>query len=120
MTEVVRRGRAADATGTVLAAGMCLQLKWPWLLLPLLVLGFTVALLAGSLVAAMMAGSAAGRAPVWKTSPLPVVFYGGFVDGRPGGGGCGPATVEGAERVAGETKVVFETGPGRVGFARRE
>ncbi|KAK7952973.1 hypothetical protein PG996_013860 [Apiospora saccharicola] len=57
-------GRArSDATGTVLALGMCVAVKWPWpwLLLPLLVLGLMVALLAASLVAAMMTGTGTRR-----------------------------------------------------------
>lgn len=61
------------ATGTVKASYICVQVVWPWLSLPALLLLLTIGFI--SLVI-LQPTSLSGDLPVWKSSELTLLFHG--------------------------------------------
>lgn len=59
------------ATGQVLHYATCAQVTWAWIALPASLTALTLLCLAATMVT-----TARGRVPVWKSSPLTVLFHG--------------------------------------------
>lgn len=59
------------ATGQVLHYATCAQVTWAWIALPASLTALTLLCLAATMVT-----TAWGRVPVWKSSPLTVLFHG--------------------------------------------
>lgn len=62
---------SARATGQVLHYATCAQVTWAWIALPASLTALTLLCLAATMVT-----TARGRVPVWKSSPLTVLFHG--------------------------------------------
>lgn len=88
---------------------VCTRFDWQWLLFPIILTVMVVALLVWSI-----SGTFGRRAqPVWKSSLLPLLYY-GFESGEKEEEAAQLAELEGR---AEKERVVFEDGP-QVGFVR--
>ncbi|KAF4592558.1 hypothetical protein GQ602_002857 [Ophiocordyceps camponoti-floridani] len=62
--------------GEIHQSSVCMRLDWPWLLLPVILCVATIVLLA----AMLFVNAKHNHPPVWKSSTLPLLFFG--LDGR--------------------------------------
>lgn len=66
-------GTASVTLGTVYTTEVCVRFQWRWLLLPACLLTLNALLLLATL---LVDGFSSKRRPIWKSSLLPLLYYG--------------------------------------------
>lgn len=105
---------AETAKGAVVRTTVCTHFDWRWLLLPAGLVAATGAMLALT----VRQGGRDGGPPVWKSSPLPLLFH-GFHAGSPPAALAGPRPVMDLDAMRGEASAKlakFRRGRDYAGF----
>lgn len=105
------------ALGVVYETTVCVAVNWEWLLMPIILAALSTLLLGAMIVQGLRNGE---QQPVWKSSVLPLLFYGPDNDTRLAGEGGAAADLGVLSRESQRTAMTFRNGPAGAGFVEKE
>lgn len=101
------------ALGVVYETTVCVAVNWEWLLMPIILAAMSTILLGAMIVKSVRDG----EQQVWKSSVLPLLFYG--PDNRLAESSAGAADLNKLSSESQRTTMTFRNGPG-AGFVEKE